>query len=438
VNSLHPKSTIFVVLFASLLTAQTRKLSPKQLPASAFKLVAVKVTGTNRYTEKDILAASGLQLGEIEHEDDFQKAARDLGDTGLFTNVAFSYQYSTEGTKLDFQLTDSDKLVPARFENFVWFSDHELHDRLHQRVPLFKGEVPVAGTLADQVSEALQGLLIERKIPGRADYLRATSQEDGPIQAVDYSVSGPSIQIQKVTFSGVGPQQLPALEAAARQMQGTDYLRSILRVQADKNLLPALLAQGFLKASFGPPEPKVTEDTPQKTSVEVNFPVTPGTQYKISDIRISGNQAFPADKIAQNLTLKAGQIANAVQLDKDIDSIQKLYGTRGYMAAHIVATPQLNDAQSTVAYNLVFHEGNVYKMGDLDIRGLDSYTTARLAEDWKIRGGDPFDSSYVNKFLKDTEPEYNRIGDWKISIHQTLNQTDKTVDVTIHFDPESR
>jgi outer membrane protein insertion porin family len=436
VNSPHLKSVVFILFFASLLAAQTRKLTPKDLPPSAFRLVSVKVTGTHRYTQSEILAASGLQIGDTAHEDDFQKAVRDLGDTGLFSDVSFSYQYSAEGTKLDFQLSDNDKLLPVRFENFVWFTDQELNDQLRQRVPLFKGEVPVAGSFADTVSEALQEMLIEKKIPARADYLRATGPDD-TIVAVDYSASGPLIQIRNVGFPGAGPQQLPALEAAARQIRGTEYLRSILAVQTDKNLLPALHSLGFLKASLGPPEPKVAEDTPQRTSVDVNFPVTAGQQYKISDVRLSGNLAFPADKIAQSLTLKPGQVANAVQLDRDIESIQQLYGTRGYMTAHIVATPQFDDAQSTVAYTLAFHEGDVYKMGDLDIRGLDSYTTGRLADDWKIRGGDPFDSSYVTRFLKDTAPEYNRIGDWKISIHQTLDEKNKLVDVTIHFDPDS-
>jgi outer membrane protein assembly factor BamA len=413
-------------------------VSPKQLPPSAFKLVGIKVTGTSRYTQDEILAASGLQIGQTVHEDDFQKATRELGDTGLFTDVAFSYQYSTEGTKVNFQLADSEKLVPARFENFVWFSDQELRDKLRDRVPLFKGEVPVAGGFADLLSEALQGLLIERNVAGRADYLRATSGPDGPIVAVDYSVTGPSIQIQSVTFTGAGPEQLPALDAAARQIRGTEYLRTILQVQVDKNLLPALQSLGFLKASLGPPQPRVSEDSPKTTLVDVNFQVTPGAQYKISVFQFSGNKVFSTDKLSERLTLKPGQIANAVQLDRDIESIENVYGTRGYMAAHIVPTPQFDDEKATVTYDLNVHEGDVYKMGDLDIRGLDSHTTAELQNDWKIRGGDVFDSSYLNKFLKDTAPEYDRIGDWKISTHQTLDQKDKTVDVTIRFDPEPR
>ena len=40
--------------------------------ATANKLVALKVTGTTRYTDKEILAASGLQLGQNAADGDFK------------------------------------------------------------------------------------------------------------------------------------------------------------------------------------------------------------------------------------------------------------------------------------------------------------------------------------------------------------------------------
>ena len=111
---------------------------------AASKLVAIKVTGTERYTDKEILPASGLQLGQNVSEGDFKEAARRLGDTGLFSDVVYSFSYSGAGTKLELQLADIErsKLIPAVFENFVWFTDDELLSELHQRVPLFKGLVP--------------------------------------------------------------------------------------------------------------------------------------------------------------------------------------------------------------------------------------------------------------------------------------------------------
>src|SRR5579862_1588819 len=112
------------------IAAQTRQIPISQMPAAARNLIAIKVTGNKRYSEADIAAASGLQLGTPVSEDDFKKAARRLGDTGAFTDVAFSYSYSPAGTKLEFKVSEINKFVPVRFEDFVWFSDADLLARI--------------------------------------------------------------------------------------------------------------------------------------------------------------------------------------------------------------------------------------------------------------------------------------------------------------------
>ena len=154
-------SFVILALLVSMAPAETAapsgKQSTRKFPANskssspaAGKLVALKVTGSQRYTEKEILPASGLQLGQSVGEGDFKEAARRLGDTGLFSDVVYSYSYSGSETKLELQLTDVEKskLVPADFENIVWFTDAVLLNELQTRVPLFKGFVPVAALVA--------------------------------------------------------------------------------------------------------------------------------------------------------------------------------------------------------------------------------------------------------------------------------------------------
>jgi len=429
--NLHKFSFLFTsLLLVSLLPAQTTRKPP-----STFKLISINVTGTKLYTPPEIIATTGLQLGQTVSEADFNRVSQQLGETGAFSNVAYTYQYSTQGTKLDFQVTDSNQFVPVRFDNFVWFSDQELVEKLHSSIPLFHGQLPVAGGLIDQVSDALQTLLLERKLQGRADYMR-TARQNGPIEAFVFKVTGPTIHIRNVSFTGPAPTELPLLLAAAKNLQGQEYLRSILQVQAEKNLLPIYLERGYLKAAFADSQTKIAQENPDETIVDVNFPVDPGRQYKLTQIQWSGNAVFPVEKLQPLIHLQTEEYANAVQLVSDLEAVQKLYGTRGYLAARVHAVPQMDDAQSTVSYQLQVHEGDVYHMGELEIQGLDARTTARLAEGWKIRGGDVYDASYPQQFLNDTN-HLIPLAPWKISIHNSLNEKDKTVDVTLRFDPKT-
>ncbi len=425
------------VCFSAALAQTPRKLAPKDLPPSAFKLISIKTTGTKRYTSDEIIAASGLQIGQTVSEDDFKRAARVLGETGTFGDVVYSFQYSAEGTKLELQVQDAERFVPVRFDNLVWFSDQELLDQIHAQVPLFQGQLPVAGDLADEVSNALQGLMISRNLQGRVDYLRA-AHEDGPIEAFVYTVTGPQIHIRNVAFVGAGASELALLESAAKKLQGAEYVRSVIRIQEDKNFLPIYLERGYLKARLGDAQPKVVQNTPQETTVDVTFPVDPGRPYKLTEIEIGEHKIFSTEALRALIHAQAGQPVNAVQLDGDIEAMKKLYGTRGYMAASIEADPELDDANSTVKYVLRIREGEVYSMGDLEIRGLDSHTTARLQDGWTLRGGDAYDSSYPKRFLDQEEKEIGLMTDWKVSVRESLNAEEKTVDVTLRFDPKAR
>jgi outer membrane protein assembly factor BamA len=433
---------LFHVAFCFLLLtlaapAQTRKLTPKDLPPSAFKLIALTVTGNHRYSPQEITELAGLKLGQTVNDGDFKAATQHLGDSGAFTDVGYSFKYESAGTRLTLQVTETDKLVPARFDNIVWFSDEELIHKLDERVPLFHGRLPLAGNLPDQVSEALQALTIERNVQGRIEYLRA-SVENGPIDSIVYSISGPNIRIRNIEFMGAAPAELGALQAAAKGMLGAEYQRIFLRIQEDKNLLPVYLGRGYLKASFGESQAKVVEENPKQTQVDVTFPVTPGLQYKVADVQLSGAKVFPANRLRGMIRLQTGQAANALQLDEDLQALKKLYGTKGYMAAAIHPAPEMDDAQSTVKYRIEIAEGDVYKMGDLTIEGLDSRTTSRLQEDWKLRGGDAYDASYFHHFLDDTAQELSGMGPWNITIHESLDEKDKVVDVTVRYDPKPR
>jgi outer membrane protein insertion porin family len=401
------------------------------------KLISIKATGTKRYKSEEIAAATGLQVGQNVNEDDFKKAVRLLGETGAFSDVLYTFQYSTDGTKLELQLQDAERFVPVRFDNLVWFSDQELLDQIHAQVPLFQGQLPITGDLADQVSNSLQGLLIAHNVQGRADYLRY-AQEGGPIEAFVFTVAGPQIHIRNIAFVGAGASELPLLEAAARKLQDADFLRSMVRTQEDKNFLPVYRERGYLKASFGDPQAKVVQNSPEETIVDVTFPVDPGRQYKLTAIDLGGNKSFPTEKLRSLIHSQLNQPANSPQIETDIEGMKKLYSTRGYMAASIQPKPEVDDANSTVKYLLEIQEGDIYTMGDFEIRGVDSRTTARLQDDWKLHSGDPYDSSYPKRFLDQVFKEIAAITDWNASVNESLNKDEKTVDVTVRFDPKSR
>src|SRR5207247_8479825 len=121
----------------------------------SYKLLSIHVNGLEHFKEEQVIAASGLKLGEFAGEHEFQQVAQKLGETGMFSNVAYKYRYTTTGCDLELQVSENDDLIPITFDNFVWFLDDELLGLLRSKLSLFTGRVPAAGNLTDQVATAL-------------------------------------------------------------------------------------------------------------------------------------------------------------------------------------------------------------------------------------------------------------------------------------------
>src|SRR5260370_15854209 len=103
------------------------------------------------------------------------------------------------------------------------------------------------------------------------------------------------------------------------------------------------------------------------------------------------------------------------------------------MTVQIQSDPQFDEEKNTVHYDLNIVEGDLYKMGELEILGLDTQATARMQGAWTLREGQPYNADYPEKFRDDTGQLLPRGVRRVISIHQTPEAKDKTDDVWVRF-----
>jgi outer membrane protein assembly factor BamA len=427
-----PRAVSFLISIVVLIASASAQSGGKaQLN---YKLLSIHVKGLTHFREEEIIRASGLAPGHTVTEKDFQHAVQTLGDTGLFTDLSYGYHYTTAGCDLELQVSENDKLVPILFDNFVWFSDDDLISQLHSRVALFEGKLPLRGGLADQVAVALNSILGEHKIAGHADYMESAAL-NGPMDSYVFQVKFHPVVVRNMDFPGAATAEIPALQTAARNLANQEYLRSVMRPHERLDLLPVYLSRGYLKAHFSESGAKVVEDGP-RTVVDVSFPVVPGIQYRVSRVQWTGESAFPAEKLQGLIHLKNGEPPNAVQLQTDLESVQKLYGTKGYLMASASAHPNIDDSSAAVAYELNVVEGEVFRMGELQVDGIEAKAVSELAAQWQIKKGEVYDDSYLGRFF---QVMYHDIGvsrSYSVVPKQTVNQQEKTVTVALHFVPK--
>jgi outer membrane protein assembly factor BamA len=365
--------------------------------ADHFNLARIVVTGSQRYREDDVVRATGLAVSTQVTADDLQNAANRLGNSGAFASVQFLFKpvVGGKGVEADFQVTDAEKYLPAVFENFVWFSDQELQAAVHQAVPLFKGELPSSGSMSDDVSVALAKFLASKGLPSEISYIMSANFGEPPT-AYKFKVAGANLKIRDVVLTNATHLAPEQLAKAVEPLKGTEYLRSDVAVVLEKNLSPIYQQRGYLKFAINDIKPKVDD----KSQVTIETTLSEGEQYRLGGVSWSGNTLISSDELAKRITLKPGSPVDALQLDRDLSQVRKLYGKFGREAVIIKPVPAfVND---TVNYAFQVTEGDLYHMGKLEIQGVESEQAHKLEQVWKLAEGAPYDATYVHEFIANT------------------------------------
>jgi outer membrane protein assembly factor BamA len=392
-----------------------------------FNLARVVVTGSQRYREEDLVRATGLTVNTQVTSDDLQNAANHLGNSGAFATVQFLFKpaVGARGVEADFQVTDAEKYLPAMFENFVWFSDQDLQDALHQAVPLFEGNIPNSGTMSDDVSAALRKFLAAKGLPSEISYIMSATFGGLPT-AYKFKVADANLKISDVMLIGAARMTPEQLAKAVAPLKGTDYLRSDVAIVLEKNLTPIYQQRGYLKFAIAEIKPKVDE----KSQVTVEATLSEGEQYRLAGLSWSGNTLISSDDLTKHITLKTGNPVDALQLGRDLAQVRKLFGKFGREAVSIKPLPAfVND---TVSYAFQVTEGDLYRMGKLEIEGVEPEQAHKLEQIWKLAEGQPYDATYVHQFIADTVVKVpGHKWDWKM--FEQIDDPQKTVNVRLQI-----
>lgn len=420
------------LLVVFLLVAQSA--SPAQ-SADVFRLAGVSVVGSKRYDASEIARATGLKVAESLTVDSLKEAASKLGSMGVFAQV--NYRYATRGNAMTvvFTVEDAGRFLPCTFENLVWFSPQELREGLRSRVSLFDGYAPPGGTMLDLITAALAAMLETRGIRAQVQ-VSAQGPIGGPVQSMQFRAVGVPMPVRRVEFTGVEKVDPAMLQEAARPLLDKDYDASFIRDFSRGGVAAVYRQRGYLRAEFGDPAPHLLTGDSTPNSVAVTIPVSEGEQYRLKEIAWSGDSAIPYRDLEKSLHVPIGSPLNAVQLEQDVLSLLLLFHPKGYLTADARPREILDDTSHSAVYQIQIRQGDLYRLGKLEIAGLDDARARSLERLSRLRPGDPYDATYWNKFMQEVARQLPpTTSGWKFHHEQTIHADTKTVDVRLTFAP---
>lgn len=138
------------------------------------------------------------------------------------------------------------------------------------------------------------------------------------------------------------------------------------RLEGDKHVIEMYYqSHGYMNAKVA----KITPEKDECDNFHLIFEITEGDMYTISSISAPGNDLMCEEDLLKVIPIKVGQPYSREKIIDAIKNLELLWGSFGYLNAHIEPSINPNDDAKTV--DLAFHTelGNQMTLGKLTIRG---------------------------------------------------------------------
>lgn len=361
----------------------------------------IEFVGLKGLNPDELIAASGLRIGQAFDLKALDDGAQKLADSGLFKNISYRTQTVGNSVTITFVVEGSKGgNSPVLFDNFVWFTDEELNQALRREVPSFNGTAPNAGEMINSITAALQKLLVERNIKGSVEYLPSQDSPGAAAMQHIFSVSGSELRVCAIHFPGAQNISETKLKKASSGLVNNEYSRKFSGLFASKNLLPLYREVGQLRATFLPPIAIVSVEPKCKGGVDLTIPVDERAVYVWEKAEWRDNNVLSSETLDKELGMKSAEVANGLKIDSGLAAVRAAYGRRGYLERRLMPLPEFDEIAHRVTYKITVKEGPQYRMGNLSFKGFSESGEKQLRKRWKLKAGAPYDEEFVGEFIK--------------------------------------
>lgn len=399
--------------------------------ASKWPIESIQVEGNQAYSREQVVAVSGLKIGQLAGKEEFDAARDRLLASGAFESVGYRFVPAADkqGFAASFQVTEAQPLFPVRFED-LGVPDKELEAALTARDPLFsRAHLPATEKVLDRYTKLVQQYLATKGITEPVAAKVVAGAADRMTIVIRPARGLP--RVAEVAFTGneVVPQS--ALREAVHGVAiGVPYTEASFRDILNLSVRPVYEQRGRIRVSF--PEVR-TEPEKDVDGVRVIVKVDEGAVYQLGKVTIAPPAPLAAATLLKTGNFKTGDIANFTRVNDGYERIRQAVRRTGYLNAKVSGTRTIDDAKKTVDVEVHIDAGPQYTMGKLTLVGLDLNGEAEMNRIWGLKPGRPFDPDYPDSFLARVREEglFDNLGKTRADVK--VNEAAHTADVTLTF-----
>jgi len=136
---------------------------------------------------------------------------------------------------------------------------------------------------------------------------------------------------------------------------------------------------------------KMLTSSPVKNLTAADFQVAEGQQYFLGEITFKNNRAMADLEVLRNLfAVNDGDLFNIAKVSEGLESLANAYGQLGYVNFTSIPNIRINEESRTISLDVDVDEGKQFRMGSINIQGLDEHASQEVLNDFPLKPGDVF------------------------------------------------
>ena len=395
-----PSNPVFgVVRFFLILAllAATGVASWAQATGSNYKVgtLSLKFVGTANVNEQVVRANMQVREGVDLDDSLIDQDIRSLYKTGLFEFIEVKRDVRADRVvNLVFELTPKFRVLAVRYDGNVKVKSRRLDKEIKTK----------ANTPLD-----------ERQVKEDVTKIREYYQKSGYNQIqVSYNIErnratgfgnvtfkineGAKVRISRVDFVGNDHVKVGKLRKAIETKKWTifSWITGSGRFKDDQfqddldKIRDYYRELGYLDVEV--PADKVEYKYPKSSKLVLKIRVIEGRQYKVGDIKISGNTIITTEKLRTALHQTTGTIFAPSKIDKDVTALEDSYGKDGYIETRVQLIRKPNLATGAIDIEYRIKESDKFYVESIRIEGNTKTKSIVILRELSLGPGEVFDS----------------------------------------------
>lgn len=168
---------------------------------------------------------------------------------------------------------------------------------------------------------------------------------------------------------------------------------------------------------------------------DVSVHALPGARYLLGAIQFKGNSAISAEELRGKFAIEKGGLFNASAVGEGLDSIRRLYLSKGYINMGAIPKIETDELRDTIILTVDIDEGKAWDFGRLLLEGPEPYAGAgkALIAAWTL-DGKRFNPELLTEWISANAPFLPKGDDVLLRNARTrFNWVTQRVDIQLEF-----